>query len=182
MGGHRLTSNSSMSWRPGSKKNVHASANSARPSSETHPAAETGVRLDATPETSIAVSSRTQGGDAPVFSTTSQNVMVAALLLRAIPEPSTPEGRRVRQGLHGLLEQAVVQNAESSVSQSHSTRRQEDRPPPNKAPTMQGPPPPNVKGGDRAPSVHERVGADADVRATLEARRRDRDEAESRRY
>ena len=108
--------------------------------------------------------------------------MAAALLLRAMPEPSTPEGRRVRQGLRGLLEQAVVQNAESSASQSYGTRRQEDRPPPNKAPTVQGPPPPNPQGGNRAPSVHERVGADADVRATLEARRRDRDEAESRRY
>jgi len=49
-----------------------------------------------------------KGGDAPVFSTASQNVMAAALLLRAMPEPSTPEGRRVRQGLRGLLEQAVV--------------------------------------------------------------------------
>ena len=124
-----------------------------------------------------------EGGDnPPVFSTASQNMMAAALLLRAMPEPSTPEGRRVRQGLRGLLEQAVVQNAESSASQSHGTRRQGDRPPPNKAPTVQGPPPPNPQGGNRAPSVHERVGADADVRATLEARRRDRDEAESRRY
>jgi len=88
----------------------------------------------------------------------------------------------VRQGLRGLLEQAVVQNAESSASQSHGTRRQGDRPPPNKAPTVQGLPPPNPQGGNRAPSVHKRVGAEADVRATLEARRRDRDEAESRRY
>jgi len=39
--------------------------------------------------------------------------MAAALLLRVMPEPSTLEGRRVRQG---LLEQAVVQNAESSAS------------------------------------------------------------------
>ena len=58
-----------------------------------------------------------EGGDnPPVFSTASQNVMAAALLLRAMPEPSTPEGRRVRQGLRGLLEQAMVQNAESSAS------------------------------------------------------------------
>jgi len=124
-----------------------------------------------------------EGGDNPlVFSTASQNVMAAALLLRAMPEPLTPEGRRVRQGLRSLLEQAVVQNAESSASQSHGTRRQGDRPPSNRAPTVQGPPPPKPQGGNRAPSVHERVGADADVRATLEARRRDRDEAESRHY
>ena len=41
-----------------------------------------------------------EGGDnPPVFSTASQNVMAAALLLRVMLEPSTPEGRRVRQGL-----------------------------------------------------------------------------------
>ena len=124
-----------------------------------------------------------EGGDnPPVFSTASQNMMAAALLLRAMPETSTPEGRRVRQGLRGLLEQAVVQNAESSASQSHGTRRQEDRPPPNKAPTVQGPPPPNPQGGNKAPSVHERVGTNMDARANLEARRHDRDEVESRRY
>ena len=100
------------------------------------------------------------GGDnPPIFSTASQNVMAAALLLRAMPEPSTPEGRRVRQGLRGLLEQAVVQNVESSVSQSHDTRaRRLGDQPPNKAPTVQGPAPPNPQGGARAPSVHERVG------------------------
>ena len=47
---------------------------------------------------------------------------------------------------------------------------------------MQGPLPPNPQGGNKAPSVHVRVGTNVDVRATLEARRRDRDEAESRRY
>jgi len=124
-----------------------------------------------------------EGGDnPPAFSTASQNVMAAALLLRAMLEPSTPEGRRVRHGLRGLLEQAVVQNTESSASQSHGTRRPRDQPPPNKAPTVQGLPPPNLQGGNKAPSVHERVGTNVDARATLEARWRDRDEAESRRY
>ena len=47
---------------------------------------------------------------------------------------------------------------------------------------MQGPPPPNPQGGNKAPSIHERIGTNADARATLEARRCDRDEAESRRY
>jgi len=123
-----------------------------------------------------------EGGDDPlVFSTASQNVMAAAILLRAMPEPLTPEGRRVRQGLRGLLEQAVVQNAESSASQPHGTRRLRDQPP-NKAPTVQGPPPPNPQGGSKAPSVHERVRTNVDARATLKARRCDRDEAESRRY
>jgi len=68
-----------------------------------------------------------EAGDNPlVFSMASQNMMAAALLLRAMPEPSTLEGRRVRQGLHGLLKQAVVQNTESSALQSHGTRRQGD--------------------------------------------------------
>ena len=47
---------------------------------------------------------------------------------------------------------------------------------------MQGPPPPNPQGGNKAPSVHERVGTNVDARATLEARRRDKDVSESRRY
>jgi hypothetical protein len=46
----------------------------------------------------------------PLFSIASQNVVAAALLLRAMPEPLMPEGRRVHQGLQGLLEHAVVQN------------------------------------------------------------------------
>jgi len=76
----------------------------------------------------------------------------------------------------------VVQNAKSSASQSHDERVRgpRDQPPPNKAQTMQGLAPPNLQGGAKAPSVHEHVGTDADVRATLEARRRDKDEAESR--
>ena len=112
----------------------------------------------------------------------SQNVMAAALLLRVMLEPSTHEGRRVRQGLCGLLEQAVVQNAEISTLQPHGARRPGDQPPPNKAPTVQGPSPPNPQGGNKAPSVHERVGTNVDTRATLEAKRCDRNEAESRCY
>jgi hypothetical protein len=64
-----------------------------------------------------------EGGDNPlVFSTANQNIMAVALLLRAMPEPSTPEGRRVHQGLCGLLEQAVVQNAKSSTIQGQDAR------------------------------------------------------------
>jgi len=47
---------------------------------------------------------------------------------------------------------------------------------------MQGPAPPNLQGGAKAPSVHERVGTNVDARATLEARRHDRYEVKSRRY
>jgi len=91
--------------------------------------------------------------------------MAAALLFTVMPEPSTPEGRRVRQGLRSLLQQVVVQNAKNSTSQSHDTRvrRPRDQPPPNKAPTVQGLAPPNPQGGARAPSIHECVGTNVDA-------------------
>jgi hypothetical protein len=38
------------------------------------------------------------------------------MLLRGCPELATPKGRRVRQQLKTLLEMAVAQEAESSVS------------------------------------------------------------------
>jgi len=91
-----LTLRSPMSWRPGLKKSAYASANSARPWSKIRPVAGTGSRLDAAPGTSTAASSRTKRVTTPQSSARRQNVMAAALLLRAMPEPSTPEGRRVR--------------------------------------------------------------------------------------
>jgi hypothetical protein len=39
------------------------------------------------------------------------------MLLRAMPEPSTTEGRRIQGELKGLLEDAAVRRAESSASQ-----------------------------------------------------------------
>lgn len=55
-------------------------------------------------------------GDAPLFKSASQNLAAAAMLLRGCPELATPKGRRVRQQLKTLLEMAVAQEAESSVS------------------------------------------------------------------
>ena len=52
----------------------------------------------------------------PVFNRASQNITAAAMLVRAMPEPSTTEGRRVRGELRDLLETAAVQQAESSAS------------------------------------------------------------------
>ena len=98
-----LTSSNSTSWGPGSKKSAYASINYTGPWCKTGLPAGTEVRLEAAPGTLTAASARTKGGNPPVFSTASQNVMAAALLLRAMPEPSTPKGRRVRQGLRGLL-------------------------------------------------------------------------------
>jgi hypothetical protein len=45
-----------------------------------------------------------------------QNLAAAAILLRAMPEPSTIEGRRIQGELKNLLEDVAVRRAESSAS------------------------------------------------------------------
>ena len=55
----------------------------------------------------------------PVFNRASQNVAAMAMLVHAMPEPSTTEGRRVHGELRELLETAAVQQAESSASRRH---------------------------------------------------------------
>jgi hypothetical protein len=52
----------------------------------------------------------------PVSSGVGQNLAAAAILLRAMPEPSTTEGRRIQGELKNLLEDAAVRRAESSAS------------------------------------------------------------------
>jgi hypothetical protein len=52
----------------------------------------------------------------PASSGVGQNLVAAAILLRAMSEPSTTEGRRIQGELKGLLEDAVVRRAESSAS------------------------------------------------------------------
>jgi hypothetical protein len=52
----------------------------------------------------------------PASSGVGQNLAVAAILLRAMPEPSTTEGRRIQGELKNLLEDAAVRRAESSTS------------------------------------------------------------------
>jgi hypothetical protein len=52
----------------------------------------------------------------PASSGVGQNLAAAAILLRAMPEPSTNEGRRIRGELKNLLEDATVRRAESSAS------------------------------------------------------------------
>jgi hypothetical protein len=44
----------------------------------------------------------------PASSGVGQNLAVAAILLRAMPEPSTTEGRRIQGELKNLLEDAAV--------------------------------------------------------------------------
>jgi hypothetical protein len=52
----------------------------------------------------------------PVSSGVGQNLAAAVILLRAMPEPSTTEGRRIQGELKNLLEDAAVRRAESSAS------------------------------------------------------------------
>jgi predicted nucleic acid-binding Zn ribbon protein len=52
----------------------------------------------------------------PVSSGVGQNLAAAAILLQAMPEPSTTEGRRIQGELKNLLEDAAVRQAESSAS------------------------------------------------------------------
>jgi hypothetical protein len=52
----------------------------------------------------------------PASSGVRQNLAAAAILLRAMPEPSTTEGRRIQGELKNLLEDAAVRRTESSAS------------------------------------------------------------------
>jgi hypothetical protein len=52
----------------------------------------------------------------PTSSGVGQNLAAAAILLHAMPKPSTIEGRRIQGELKNLLEDAAVRRAESSAS------------------------------------------------------------------
>jgi hypothetical protein len=65
----------------------------------------------------------------PASSGVGQNLATAAILLRAMPEPSTTEGRRIQGELKNLLEDAAVRRAESSAS------RRQGYPPEHRATT-----------------------------------------------
>jgi hypothetical protein len=52
----------------------------------------------------------------PASSGVGQNLAIAAILLRAMPEPSTTKGRRIQGELKNLLEDVAVRRAESSAS------------------------------------------------------------------
>jgi hypothetical protein len=65
----------------------------------------------------------------PASSGVGQNLAAAVILLRAMPEPSTTEGRRIQGELKNLLEDATVRRAESSAS------RRQGYPPEHRAAT-----------------------------------------------
>jgi len=85
----------------------------------------------------------------------SQKITAAALLIRAMPEPSSPEGRNLRKEAQVLLEEAAVQQVESSASRLRSvasTRADEATRQDHEA-SVHTPPANRAK----APSVHDRV-------------------------
>jgi hypothetical protein len=58
----------------------------------------------------------------------SQKLIAAATMLRAMPAPSTPEARNLHREAHALIEQAAVQQAESSASRiRHQGSARDDR-------------------------------------------------------
>jgi hypothetical protein len=58
----------------------------------------------------------------PASSGVGQNLAATAILLQAMPEPSTTEGRRIQGELKNLLEDAVVRRAEGSASRRQGYR------------------------------------------------------------
>jgi hypothetical protein len=104
----------------------------------------------------------------PASSGVGQNLAAAAMLLRAMPEPSTTEGRRIQGELKNLLEDAVVRWAESSTS------RRQGCPPEHRATTSRLIREASVHTGrtqDRTPAAPDRLGDEhhhRDRRARLE--------------
>jgi hypothetical protein len=59
------------------------------------------------------------GGDPLlVFARATQNIAVAAVMLRSIPESNDPELRRLHRNARGLIEYAAIQQAESSAARA----------------------------------------------------------------
>jgi hypothetical protein len=63
----------------------------------------------------------------PASSKVGQNLAAVAMLLRAMPEPSTTEGRRIQGELKGLLEDAVVRQAHHLQPRRPPRQRTEPR-------------------------------------------------------
>ena len=100
----------------------------------------------------------------PELQTAGEKLVAAAYLLQAMPEPSTPSGRNLRREAQELIEQAAVQQAESSASRMRSEAPEpsggaahQDRefsvhtPPARRGKAAVAP-------GVKAPSVHQRIG------------------------
>jgi hypothetical protein len=108
----------------------------------------------------------------------SQNVATTAILLRTMPEPSTPEGWQAHEELRALLECAVVQQAKSSASRRRGPKL--DQPAPSVAHEKEASVhPEQQKAGDKRPSVHVRVGHNYDARNIINAHKRHKEDGAS---
>jgi hypothetical protein len=91
----------------------------------------------------------------PASSGVGQNQAAAAILLRAMPKPSTTEGRRIQGEVKNLLEDAAVRQAESSAS------RRQGCPPEHRATTSRLMREASVRTGctrDGMPAAPDRLG------------------------
>jgi hypothetical protein len=77
-----------------------------KPAHDNNRRANEGANVDTNPNADVP----------PLFWRASQNLAVAAMLLRGFPEAVTSEERRMCQQLKALLEAATTQQAESSAS------------------------------------------------------------------
>ena len=113
----------------------------------------------------------------PYFTWASQNIAAAAALLWGLPRPATPEDRRAHREIRTLLEGAVAQQAESSLSR----RRELDvsQRAPSERPNMDVSVHQAQQGGRPrvAVPVHECLTLHRDTRDTLDAHRRTRGDA-----
>src|SRR6185312_9713042 len=100
----------------------------------------------------------------PELKTAGEKIIAAAYLLQAMPEPSTPSGRNLRREAQALIEQAAVQQAESSASRMRSKAPEQPGGTAHQDREVSVHTPPAGKGkaavapSAKAPSVHERIG------------------------
>jgi hypothetical protein len=134
----------------------------------------------------------------PASSGVGQNLAAAAILLRAMPEPSTTEGRRIQGELKNLLEDVAVRRAESclpkagvppgasrrdfsihagslSPHRAHAGRNAcSPRTPQQRAPPLRPSSPPRREGAPRLPpqawgTLRQRGGSESLARTTRSA-------------
>ena len=82
------------------------------------------------------------------FPRAGQNIVVATMLLRNMPEPSNSQARRIRDEVQGLLHVAAAQEAESLASRRRGAateKRVEPARNEREVPVHQGPPPQDRK-------------------------------------
>src|SRR6185503_7763329 len=100
----------------------------------------------------------------PELKMAGEKLLAAAYLLQAMPEPSTPSGRNLRREAQELIEQAAVQQAESSASRMRSKPPEQPYGTAHQDREVSVHTPPAEKGkvavapGAKTPSVHERIG------------------------